>query len=109
MELLKIERIEGDPPRLRIEGEIDLSTSAQLRTALEESLAVNPDLVVDMGAVAFFDAAGLRVILQVAAARNGDGPLPLLNAQRVARVLDLVGLSGLTSIVFRDAGVAHGG
>lgn len=107
MELLKVEYIEGDPRTLRIDGEIDLSTADQLRTALEEALSTDPTIVVDMGGVTFFDAAGLRALLQVAASRNGAGPLPLVNAARVARVLALVGLSDLPSIVIIDAGDAR--
>jgi anti-sigma B factor antagonist len=108
MELLKLEFIPGDPPVLQVDGEIDLSTADQLRTALEKTLTTHPNAVVDMAGVTFFDASGLRVILQVAASRNGAGPLPLLNARRVARVLELVGLSDLTSIVIRDPGDARG-
>ena len=61
-----------------------------------------------MAGVTFFDAAGLRVVLQVAASRDGAGPLPLLNAPRVARVLELVGLSELPSIAIRDVSDARG-
>jgi anti-anti-sigma factor len=108
MELLKTEVVHGDPPVLQVDGEIDISTADQLRAALEQALSTSPNLVVDMGGVTFFDAAGLRVVLQAAASRNGAGPLTLVNAARVGWVLELVGLSGLPSIVIRDAGDARG-
>jgi anti-anti-sigma factor len=69
---------------------------------LEKALSADPTVVIDMAGVTFFDAAGVRVLLQVAAARNGAGPLTLLNAPRVKRVLDIVGLSDLPCIVIRD-------
>jgi anti-sigma B factor antagonist len=108
MELLKTEFVQGDPPVLQVAGEIDLSTADQLRTALQEALAADPKVVVDMAGVTFFDAAGLRVVLQLAASRDGAGPLELLNAPRVARILELVGLSESTSIVIRDGSDEHG-
>jgi anti-sigma B factor antagonist len=109
MDLLNIEMVEGDPPVLQVRGEIDLLTADQLRTALEEAMATDPRVAVDMGGVTFFDAAGLRVVLQVAATRNGAGPLVLLNAPRVAWVLDLVGLSDSAAVVLQDGGDADGG
>jgi len=108
MQLLQTELVRGDPPVLQVDGEIDLSTAAQLRTALEEAISTDPAVAIDMGGVTFFDAAGLRVVLQVAASLDGAGPLALLNAPRVARVLELVGLSELSSIVIRDIGDARG-
>ncbi|HUB71377.1 MAG TPA: STAS domain-containing protein [Acidimicrobiales bacterium] len=107
-ELLRTELVAGDPPVLRVAGEIDLSTADQLRTALEEALSAGPDVVIDMAAVTFFDASGLRVVLQVAESLNGQGPLTLFNARRVARVLALVGLTDLPSIVVREKGDALG-
>ncbi len=109
MELLKTEFVEGDPPTLQVDGEIDLSTADQLRTALQKALSTSPKVVIDMAGVTFFDATGLRVVLQLAASRNGAGPLTLVNAHRVARVLELVGLSDLSSIVIHDAGDPRGG
>lgn len=75
MELLKVEFVPGDPPLLHVDGEVDLSTADQLRTALERALSTNPNVAIDMAGVTFVDACGLRVVLQVAASRNGSGPL----------------------------------
>ncbi len=107
MELLKIEFVQGDQPVLKVSGEIDLSTADQLRAALQEAVAADPKVIIDMAGVTFFDAAGLRVVLQVAASRNGAGPLVLVNAPRVSQVLELVGLGELTSIVIRDVSDAR--
>jgi anti-anti-sigma factor len=109
MDLLKSELVPGDPPRLQLDGEIDLSTADALRAAIDEATAADPRIVVDMGGVTFFDAVGLRVVLQAAAARNGAGPLRLVNAARVERVLEIVGLSELPSLVMGDAAGSRGG
>lgn len=108
MELLKVEFVPGDPPLLHVDGEVDLSTADQLRTALERALSTNPNVAIDMAGVTFVDACGLRVVLQVAASRNGSGPLLLVNAARIERILDLVGLSELPSIEIRDEGDGSG-
>ena len=108
MELLNTELRPGDPPVLQVDGEIDLATADQLRAALEKALSAHPNVVVDMAGVSFFDAAGLRVVLQLAQARNGNGPLTLLNARRVAWVLELIGLSDVSSIEIREEGEARG-
>ena len=103
MELLKTELVQGDPPVLQVAGEIDLATAGALRTALEEAVATDPRVVVDMAGVTFLDVTGLRAVLQVAASRNGAGPLTLLHAPRIAWLLELVGLSDLSSIVIAEA------
>jgi anti-anti-sigma factor len=106
MELLRISALAGDPPVLQVEGEIDMSTAEDLRSALEKAFAANPTVVVDMAGVTFCDAAGLRVVLEAAASLNGAGPLTLLNAARVKRLLDIVGLTDLSCIAIRDERVA---
>jgi len=102
MELLRTKALKGRPPVLQVDGEIDVSTAEQLRSALEKALAADPTSVVDMSGVTFFDAAGLRVVLQVAASLNGAAPLTLINAKRVERVLELVGLNDLPCIAIRE-------
>ena len=108
MELLKTEFVEGDPSVLQVDGEIDVATADQLRGALQHAFAIDPTALIDMGGVTFFDAAGLRVVLQVAESRNGAGPVTLVNAPRVARVLELVGLADLPCIIIRDEGRVGG-
>jgi anti-anti-sigma factor len=107
MELLKTELMPGDPAVLEIVGEIDLSTADQLRAVLEDAVSGDSKLVVDMAGVTFCDATGLRVVLQTAESLNGAGPLRLLHASRVKRLLELVGLSELSSIEMSDAGDPH--
>ena len=96
------------PPVLRVEGEADLATAEQLGEALERAISVDPSVVVDMAGVTFIDATGLRVVLQAAESLNGSSPLTLLNARRVACLLDLVGLNDLSSIELREGSKTHG-
>jgi anti-anti-sigma factor len=99
MELLETTLVEEtSPPVLRVAGEVDVATAHVLRNALQEAISLDPTVMVDMEAVTFIDAAGLRVVLQAAETLNGSGPLRLLNAPLVARLLDLVGLGDLPTV-----------
>ena len=109
MELLRTVLFAGDPPVLQIAGELDLATAEGLRARLAEALSTNPKVVIDMAGVTFCDATGLRVLLDVAASQNGAGPLTVRNASRVKWLLDLVGLSELSTIVFGEGGDPRGG
>src|SRR5262249_5795850 len=108
MELLKTEFVEGDPPRLQVDGEIDLSTADQLHRALEHALSADPKAVVDMAGVTVIDVVGGQAGLDVAARRHRGGPPMLVNAPKVAWLRDVVGLSELSSIVIRDEGDSGG-
>jgi anti-anti-sigma factor len=108
MELLKTEFVKGEPPLLQVDGEIDLSTVDQLRTALQQAFSKDPGFVVDMAGVTFIDVVGLHGVLETAASRNGAGPLVVQNAPQVAWLLDLLGLSELPSIVVCGEGEQRG-
>jgi anti-sigma B factor antagonist len=97
-------RVEAGPPRaLLLEGEIDLATAGQLRDALLEAVASDSTpVVVDMAGVTFVDASGIRTVLEVAQAMNGRGPLTIMHAPLMQRLLDLVGLHDVPSVVIRD-------
>lgn len=108
MGILRTQFRPGQPSILQLEGEIDLSTAAQLHTALEEALSSDPAAMIDMAGVTFCDAAGLRVILKVADSLDGAAPLKLLNARRAVWLLELVGLTDLPSIAIWDGGDLSG-
>lgn len=91
MDVLSTEVQEGSPPVLYVRGELDIATADEFRSALKPTTS-DPAVVVDMSGVSFIDLTGVRVILEAASHRNGDGPLRLVNAPHVARLLDLIGL-----------------
>ena len=108
MNLLSIELVNGTPPVLRIRGEIDIASAEQLRAGLDAALLAEPKLHIDMADVTFIDAAGLQIILGAAHSRNGLGPLTLVNAPRVAWLLDLLEMRNDPSIDLRDGSGADG-
>jgi anti-sigma B factor antagonist len=104
MEVLQIHLDHAhDPPVLEVSGEIDMATADELRQQLGRALADDPRLVVDLGGVTFMGAAGIRVFLRAASGLNGSGPLRFVNAERLAWLLDVVGLKPVESISICDA------
>lgn len=78
--------------RLAVHGEVDLDSAGTLGEALDECLASSVlGVDVDMTGTAFFDCAGLNVLLRaVRRARAMDAELAVtLVSPAVARVLDL--------------------
>lgn len=80
-----------------VEGEIDLSSADDLRSVLKEH-GTGP-LILDASKLTFIDSSGLKVLLEAAASRNGNGNLILRRPTRtVRRVLEIIipnGVAGL--------------
>jgi len=96
-------RMEGtfDPASLRVEGEVDLSTSEVFATTLGTMVERGAgDVRVDVQGLDFIDVAGLRA-LAAAACRLGlqDRRLVLLSvAPHLIRLMDLVGWSDIPAL-----------
>jgi anti-anti-sigma factor len=103
VESLSIALEDGEPPVLRLSGELDVATADRVHAALHDALARESSLVVDMAGVEFIDASGLRPILQAAASLNGAGPLTLVNAPLVSRLLELIGQADIPTLAIRTS------
>ena len=82
---LKIERTNQG---FELEGELDMATAGDLAEALRDTRNGGPVLL-DFSGISFMDSSGLRVILEAASDRNGDGLVILHPAPQVQRVLDI--------------------
>jgi anti-anti-sigma factor len=98
---LSLDLVDGSPPVLHVRGDIDIANAEDFAAGLKDALSRDATLVIDMAQLTFIDVAGLRVILRTAACRNGAGPLTLVNAPRVAWLLELVGLGDTPSLDIR--------
>jgi len=72
----------------RLEGELDLATSQDLLVAIAERPSTDA-LTLDFSGVSFMDSSGLRALLEVARARDGDAVVILDPTPQVRRVLDI--------------------
>jgi anti-anti-sigma factor len=95
---LAIRLEEGPPPVLHVRGDIDIANTDEFAAALEDATSADPALAVDMTETTFIDLAGLRVLLRTAESLNGAGPLRLVNATCVARLLDVLGIEETSSL-----------
>jgi anti-anti-sigma factor len=91
--------VEGERARLRVQGDLDLSTAQAVRNAVCEALDAGArEIVLDLGDVGFLDSTGLSVLLHAArdVDRRGAVLRTLSPAGSEARVvMDLARVSGL--------------
>ncbi len=91
VELLSIERTGA----IRLTGELDLSTAAELEDVLRAAVEDGGPILVDLSEVTFMDSTGIHAFLGAAASLRGRGCLILHGEQdHVRRVLDLIDLDG---------------
>lgn len=106
---LSVELAEGSPPVLHVRGDLDMANADEFAAVLKDALSADSTLKLDLAGLTFIDASGLRVILHAAESRNGVGPLTLVNAARVAWLLEAAGMDDLTTIVLESGGDGRGG
>src|SRR3954453_5633586 len=100
--------IEDDSPVLvlRLRGELDLATVALVQETVDRHAVGRPGLIVDLGALEFLDAAGLRLMVEL---RRRHGRQLAFGQPRapVGRVLDITGLRGAFYWVARPHAAHH--
>ncbi|MFF5172654.1 STAS domain-containing protein [Micromonospora sp. NPDC000089] len=85
----------GDEAVLRLAGEIDMLTAAQLSTVVNEMLAdAPPRIVLDMAGVTFCDSQGLGTLVVLSRKASHSQSLLVLSnvGDFLLRVLDITGL-----------------
>lgn len=95
---------EADNVLVQVAGEIDLTTAAQLRSALLSAVEGAPPpaaVHVDLADVSFIDATGVRVLVEAheIAVRGGQALSVYDPSRIVARVLDILDLTDLLHVV----------
>lgn len=88
----------GDLGVIRVDGEVDHATAAQLQTCAETVLEDGArNLVLDLAQVSFMDSSGLKVIIRVRnRANERGGTMAVRHASDiVGRVMDVTGLGPL--------------
>jgi anti-anti-sigma factor len=95
----------------RLTGDLDLGSSAPVRTALEAALESGASpLIVDLERVQFCDSSGLNLLLQVRLAAQAAGVSLRLAGltDSVARVFEITGAAGVFSIHASAEEAEHG-
>jgi anti-sigma B factor antagonist len=78
---------------VRVTGEVDATTSAQLEAAIGEARRLAGPLILDLEGLTFLDSGGLAVLLRAhnAAERDGHGLYLAAPQHRLIRILDITG------------------
>ena len=87
--------------RLRVRGDLDLSTSPQLGATLERAIADGNAVVVDLSEVTFVDSTGLNTLISAFKACETNGGALAISPNlpvQVSRVFEITGLDGLLPI-----------
>jgi anti-sigma B factor antagonist len=95
--------VEDRAALVRLSGELDMSTSGGIYSALARLAGENPDrLVIDLRGVTFMDSTGLRALLDAHgwAARRGWQFALVRGPRQVQRVFEIVALEEV--LVFLD-------
>ena len=80
---------------IRLAGELDMSTAAQLDEVLGTAVEHGGAITIDLSELTFMESTGIGVFLRAAVSLRGRGCLILHGEQdRVRRVLDLVRVDG---------------
>ena len=84
----------SDEVIIRVHGDLDLSTAAELANAIELDCQGAARLTIDLSDLSFLDCAGLRVLLyaRARAESNGGDLLLVRGRDSVQRVFRLAGL-----------------
>lgn len=92
------EELEGGVRAVAVRGELDLSTAPELDRVLEEAVAAQASVLLDLSACEFIDSTGIALIVrawQRLDAQDGDARLVLCSVNRqVHRLLNITGVEG---------------
>jgi anti-sigma B factor antagonist len=86
-------------------GELDISTSVELRPAIEQALDAGGDVEIDLRGCSFIDSSGIAVLAWAAwQLRGTDRRLRLRGARpRIVNIFERTGLAEHSSVVLEPA------
>jgi stage II sporulation protein AA (anti-sigma F factor antagonist) len=95
---MSIDDSDSAAPLIRIAGDLDFTTAAPLRTALDHLLTSRPPaIVLDFGGLLFIDSTGLAVIVHAWRVGHQQGTVIRLRdtPRFLDTILDITGVNGL--------------
>ena len=96
----------GPSVRLAAMGEVDISTADTLRDSLRKQIRGGQDVLLDLSAVEFMDASGIRVILDAIAEAKANGLRLGLVPQLHPHVKKMLELTAVLPLLPMDDGAA---
>jgi anti-anti-sigma factor len=92
---LRLEPMDHGWVRVRVEGELALTSSSLLELAVERELEANRDILLDFSRIAFIDSAGLRAMTALVRSAKSNGRRLRLSSElppHARRLMEIVGL-----------------
>jgi anti-anti-sigma factor len=87
--------MDGGWVRVRVEGELALTSSSLLELAVERELEANSNVLLDLSRIAFIDSAGLRAMTALVRIAKDNGRKLKLSSElpgHARRLMEIVGL-----------------
>ena len=103
---LRLEPMEGAWVRVRVEGELALTSCSLLELAVERELGANSDILLDLSGIDFIDSAGLRAMTALVRSAKANGRKLKLSADlppHARRLMEIVGLLPFVPIATDEA------
>jgi anti-anti-sigma factor len=92
---LRLEPMDRGWVRVRVEGELALTSASLLELAVERELEANRDVLLDFSRIAFIDSAGLRAMTALVRTAKSNGRRLRLSSElppHARRLMEIVGL-----------------
>ena len=92
---LRLEPLDGGWVRVRVEGELALTSSSLLEVAVERELVGHCDVLLDLSNIEFIDSAGLRAMTALVRVAKANGRKLRLSSDlppHARRLMEIVGL-----------------
>lgn len=105
---LRLEPMEGGWVRVRVEGELALTSSSMLERAVETELLAHSHVLLDFSQIEFIDSAGLRAMTSLVRTARAKGRQLRLSSDLPAharRLMEIVGLLPFVPIADVDEGL----
>lgn len=104
---MSIDDSDAAAPAISIAGDLDFTTAAPLRAALDHLLAARPPaIVLDFAGLLFIDSTGLAVIVH--GWREGHQNGTVIRLRDTPRFLDtILDITGIAGLLARQPGAAH--
>jgi anti-sigma B factor antagonist len=102
---LRLEPMDRGWVRVRVEGELALTSSSLLELAVERELEANRDVLLDLSGIAFIDSAGLRAMTALVRSAKSNGRRLRLSSDlppHARRLMEIVGLLPFVPIASDD-------
>jgi anti-anti-sigma factor len=102
---LRLEPLDHGWVRVRVEGELALTSSSLLELAVERELEANSDILLDLSRIAFIDSAGLRAMTALVRIAKSNGRRLRLSSDlppHARRLMEIVGLLPFVPIASED-------